>query len=184
MRSLHDAVAEIQRTNWTFTNNFDIQLLFDSKNTLANKCGLSNLDINLYVKSCIIPQVGTSNLIEQFTLNRPRIAMGVWEPTMFNLTFKDFDNLNLYKRFVSYIAGERYTYFDEYKFQVKLMKLGDHITDEPEKHVITFDNCYMTTVSQITLSNETDSQVLEFDIQIKSASLGAVEGLLSEKELL
>lgn len=181
MRSLHEAVAEIQRTKWTFNNNFDLQLLFGPSNKLASKCGLNGLDINLYIKNCIIPQIGVSNLIEQYTLHRPRIAMGVWEPTTFTLNFKDFDNLNLYKRFVAYIAGERYIYFDEYKFQVKLIKLGDHLTDVPEKHVLTLDNCYFTNISQISLSNETESQILEFDVQIKSASLGAVEGLLSGK---
>ena len=37
----------------------------------------------------------------------------------------------------------------------------------------------MTTVSQITLSNDTEAQILEFEVQIKSASLESVEGLIS-----
>lgn len=181
MISLHDAVAKIQRTKWTFNNNFEVQLLFDSTNTLASKCKLDTIgsDINLYIKDCTIPQIGTSSLIEKFTLDRPRIAMGAWECTTFDFVFKDFDNLGLYKRFVAYVAGERYTYFDEYKFKVKVIKLGDHIGDDPEQHILTLDNCYITTVSQVTLSNETESQVLEFTVQIKSASLESVEGFLS-----
>lgn len=179
MLSLHDAISKIQETRWTFTNNFNVQFLFDGNNKLAKRCGLDGLDINLYVKECKIPQIGTSNLIEKFTLDRPRIAMGAWECTVFDFTFKDFNNLNLYKRFVAYVAGERYTYFDEYKFKIKVLKLGDHFGDEPEKHVLTLDNCYVTTVSQITFSNDTEAQVLEFSVQIKSASLESVEGLLS-----
>ena len=181
MKNLHDAVSEIQRKNWTFTNNFNVQLLFDGNNKLARQCGLDGLDINLYIKDCNIPQLGTSTIIEKFILERPRIAMGVWEPTVFQFKFRDFDNLDLYKRFVAYVAGERYSYFDDYKFQVKLIKLGDHSGDETEKHVLTLDNCYMTTVSQITLSNDTDAQILEFEVQIKSASLESVEGLISSK---
>ena len=182
MISLHDAVAKIQGTKWTFTNNFEVQLLFDGGNTLAGRCGLDSLgsDINLYIKDCIIPQIGTSTMIEKFTLDRPRIAMGVWECTTFDFTFKDFDNLGLYKKFVAYVAGERYTYFDEYKFKVKVIKLGDHVGDADEQHVLTLDNCYITTVSQVTLSNEHESQVLEFSVQIKSASLESVEGFLSD----
>ena len=179
MLSLHDAISKIQETRWTFTNNFNVQFLFDGDNKLARHCGLDGLDINLYIKECKIPQIGTSNLIEKFTLDRPRIAMGAWECTVFDFTFKDFDNLDLYKRFVAYVAGERYTYFDQYKFKIKVMKLGDHYGDEPEKHVLTLDNCYITTVSQITFSNDTEAQVLEFSVQIKSASLESVEGLLS-----
>lgn len=181
MLSLHDAISKIQETRWTFTNNFNVQFLFDGNNKLAKRYGLDGLDINLYVKDCKIPQIGTSNLIEKFTLDRPRIAMGAWECTSFDFTFKDFDNLDLYKRFVAYVAGERYTYFDEYKFKVKVLKLGDHYGDEPEKHVLTLDNCYITTVSQITFSNDTEAQVLEFGVQIKSASLESVEGLLSSE---
>lgn len=179
MLSLHDAISKIQETRWTFTNNFNVQFLFDGNNQIAKKCGLDGLDINLYVKECKIPQIGTSSLIEKFTLDRPRIAMGAWECTTFDFTFKDFDNLDLYKKFVAYVAKERYTYFDEYKFKVKVLKLGDHYGDEPEKHVLTLDNCYITTVSQITFSNDTEAQVLEFGVQIKSASLESVEGLLS-----
>ena len=179
MLSLHDAISKIQETRWTFTNNFNVQFLFDGNNKLAKRYGLDGLDINLYVKDCKIPQIGTSNLIEKFTLDRPRIAMGAWECTTFDFTFKDFDNLDLYKRFVAYVAGERYTYFDQYKFKIKVLKLGDHYGDEPEKHVLTLDNCYITTVSQITFSNDTEAQVLEFGVQIKSASLESVEGLLS-----
>jgi len=177
MKNLHDAVAEIQNTNWTLTNNFNIQLLF-GENALSKKCGLNNIDINLYIKDCNIPQLGTSSMIEKFILERPRIAMGVWEPTVFQFKFRDFNNLDLYRRFVAYVAGERYAYFDDYKFQVKLIKLGDHV-NETEKHVLTLDNCYMTTVSQITLSNDTEAQILEFEVQIKSASLESVEGLIS-----
>lgn len=182
MLSLHDAISKIQETRWTFTNNFNVQFLFDGNNKLAKRYGLDGLDINLYVKECKIPQIGTSNLIEKFTLDRPRIAMGAWECTTFDFTFKDFDNLDLYKRFVAYVAGERYTYFDQYKFKIKVLKLGDHYGDEPEKHVLTLDNCYITTVSQITFSNDTEAQVLEFGVQIKSASLESVEGLLSDKQ--
>lgn len=186
MISLHDAVAKIQGTKWTFTNNFEVQLLFDSGNTLASRCGLDTMgsDINLYIKDVAIPQIGTSTLIEKFTLDRPRIAMGAWECTTFDFTFKDFDNLGLYKRFVAYVAGERDTYFDEYKFKVKVIKLGDHVGDASEQHVLTLDNCYITTVSQVTLSNEHDSQVLEFGVQIKSASLESVEGFLSSESSL
>ena len=180
MKNLHDAVSEIQNKNWTFTNNFNVQLLF-GENALSQKCGLNGLDINLYIKDCNIPQLGTSTIIEKFILERPRIAMGVWEPTVFQFKFRDFDNLDLYKRFVAYVAGERYAYFDDYKFQVKLIKLGDHSNDQSEKHVLTLDNCYMTTVSQITLSNDNDAQILEFEVQIKSASLESVEGLISSK---
>lgn len=179
MLSLHDAISKIQETRWTFTNNFNVQFLFDGNNKLAKRYGLDGLDINLYVKECKIPQIGTSSLIEKFTLDRPRIAMGAWECTTFDFTFKDFDNLDLYKRFVAYVAGERYTYFDQYKFKIKVMKLGDHYGDESEKHVLTLDNCYITTVSQITFSNDNEAQVLEFGVQIKSASLESVEGLLS-----
>ena len=179
MLSLHDAIAKIQETRWTFTNNFNVQFLFDGNNQLAGQCGLNGLDINLYVKECKIPQIGTSSLIEKFTLDRPRIAMGAWECTVFDFTFKDYDNLDLYTRFVAYVAGERYRYFDEYKFKIKVLKLGDHFGDEPETHVLTLDNCYITTVSQITFSNDNEAQVLEFGVQIKSASLESAGGLLS-----
>lgn len=170
MRSLHDAVAEIQNTQWTLNNNFYVQLLFGSSK-LAQECGLSTIDINLYIKDCIVPQVGSGSTIEHFTLDRFRIAMGVWDPVTITLKFRDYDNLSLYKKFVEYASKERFKYFDEYKFGVKLTKLGDYADDASESDIVTLEDCYITTVSQLTFSNDAEAQVLEFDVAIKSASI-------------
>ena len=70
MKSLHDAVSEIQRTKWTFNNNFDVRLEMESP--LASECGLRNLDINLYIKGFEVPQVGVSSFIEHYVLDRHR----------------------------------------------------------------------------------------------------------------
>lgn len=168
MKSLHDAVSEIQRTKWTFNNNFDVRLEMESP--LASECGLRNLDVNLYIKGFEVPQVGVSSFIEHYVLDRHRVAMGIWEPVVFTFNFRDFNNLELYNKFVKYVSGEREAYFDDYKFKISLYKLADHLDDEEEKLVLQIDNCYITTVSALKFSNDSEAQVLEFDVQVKSAT--------------
>lgn len=193
--NLHDAVAKIQGTNWTYNNNFDIQFLFDDKNKIvkSEECRkLAELGetMSLYIKSFQVPQIGTSNVIDKFILDRPRIAMGMWESTSFDLDFYDFDCMNLYKMFVSYVSKERYAYFDDYKFKVQLTKYVDHrgetakdSKDNPYGEVvIVLDNCYITNVSSINFNNESEAQIVEFSIQIKSASLDAAGGFLKLKD--
>ena len=96
--------------------------------------------------------------------------MGIWEPVVFTFNFRDFNNLELYNKFVKYVSGEREAYFDDYKFRISLYKLADHIDDEEEKLVLQIDNCYITTVSALTFSNDSEAQVLEFNVQVKSAT--------------
>lgn len=190
--NLHDAVAKIQGTNWTYNNNFDIQFLFDDKNKIVKSEECRKLkelgqNMSLYIKSFQVPQIGTSNVIDKFILDRPRIAMGMWESTSFDLDFYDFDCMNLYKMFVSYVSKERYAYFDDYKFQVKLTKYTDHKGEQGSdgtygEEVLTLGNCYITNVSSINFSNESEAQIVEFSIQIKSASLEADSGFLKLKD--
>lgn len=176
MISLHDAVKKIHDTKWTLTSNFYVLLEPTNKSQkLWTECGLptsSHDDLNLYIKDFILPQIGSGSPVETFVNNRYRLAHGVFDPVVINLTFKDFESLKLYRSFVKYTYESKLKYPDEYLINLRVFKIRDHQqgANMPDSfEVMSFDKCIIKTVSQVTLSNDNEPQIAEFTIEIKTS---------------
>ncbi len=167
MISLHDAISKIYNTKWTLTSNFAIQFTGNAGGLWEKTFG--NTDFNLYIKNFELPQYGSSELIEDFINNRYRMAQGVYDVASFAITFKDFDNFSLYRKFLKFLVESKNKYFDEVSFNIDVFKLPDH-PGQTEMKMATVEKCFLKYVSKITLDNENTGQIGEFTINIKSSS--------------
>lgn len=167
-KSLHDAISNIYNTKWTLNTNFYLDMTPHDDNTLWGDLGLKDIDLNLYLKSIELPQYGTNTVIEEFINDRYRIAQGVYDVAQITLSFKDFDSFILYKTFLKYLTNSRNKYFNDISFNIDIYKLPDYPGEETKK-IMTIEKCIIKYVSKITLSNESEAQIGEFDVQIQSS---------------
>lgn len=175
-KSLHDAISTIYNTKWALNTNFYIELTPHNDNTLWSELGLKDFDLNLYIKSIELPQYGTSTVIEEFINDRYRIAQGVYDVAQITLSFKDFDSFILYKTFLKYLTNSRNKYFNDISFNIDIFKMPDY-PEETSKKIMTIEKCIIKYVSKITLSNENEAQIGEFDIQIQSSCVPKINTL-------
>lgn len=168
MISLHNAISKIYNTKWSLNSNFAIQFTGTAGGLWEKTFG--NVDFNLYMKNFELPQYGSSELIEEFINDRYRMAQGIYDVTSVQVTFKDFDNFSLYRKFLGYLVESKNKYFDEISFSIDIFKLPDH-PGQTEMKMATIEKCALKFVSKITLDNENGGQIGEFDINIKSAKV-------------
>lgn len=170
MISLHNAVSKIYNTKWTLTTNFAVFLEpTDKSRQLWNACKLPNDDISFYIKDFKLPQCGSGMPIEKFINNRYRMASGIFDPVVIDLTFKDYDSFTLYRAFLKFLYETRYKYPEEYLINMKVLKLKDYQNGDESFEVMTFEKCIIKNVSMVTLSNDTESQIAEFSVTWKTS---------------
>lgn len=170
MLSLHDAIKKIYNTKWTLTSNFAVFLETTSDSQkLWKECNLPTTDLNLYLKDFRLPQCGSSTPIEDYINDRYRISQGVFDPVTITLTFKDYNSFSLYRSFLQFLYESRYRYPNEYLINIKVLKLRDHTDLESNFTVMSFEKCMIKNVSEVTLSNETESQIAEFSVEFKTS---------------
>lgn len=173
MKTLHEAVNSIFNTKWTLNNNFCIEINPEKSNSLWSKIGLNNFDLNIYLKDFELPQYGAATIIEEWINDRYRMAQGTYDVSKISLTFKDFNEFTLYKCFLEYLTKSKNMYFDEASISIDIFKLPDYPGETPEK-IMTIEKCSISYVSKITLSNDSEAQIGEFSLEIKSATIPTV----------
>lgn len=177
MTTLKEAVDKVYNSNWTLTTNFLVQFTPTEKSkVLWDKCGMPSEDVNIYLKDIVLPQIGGSSPIEEFINDRFRIAQGYFDPFTFTLTFKDHDSFSLYRAFVKYVIYSKNTYLENYAFNMSIFKLKDFKTDKDSFKIMEFKKCIITTVSAVTLSNDTDAQIAEVGLNIKCTEYPTIDG--------
>jgi hypothetical protein len=155
---------------WSFINSFKVEFHFDAAE--GEYLPLSSLwegvdqdKLQLNIISVNTPQF-TNTPIEIFNGNRWRIHNGRDELYRFTMTFRDSNQLELYRRWVTSYEMTRLGYFDQVKFTVILSKDADYFGEE-DKKLYEYNNVMIESVSQIDFNNTTENQVAEFQVGFK-----------------
>jgi len=151
-------------TKWSFINSFTVDLKFSSY--ISNVLNINGSLLNLNVKSFDTPSF-VNQPIEVYVGDRWKIHNGRNELWKFTITFRDQDQLNLYKNFLRAYAAQKDRYFNEIKMGITLYKEPDH-ANEQQTVLFEFDDCMIDSVSQMQFSNETESQIAEFGVEFKT----------------
>lgn len=173
---ISSAYNKIINTRWSFTNNFKVQFhgvnggLFDF---LPSHGELNIVNYNLDSLSA-----EEQNL---FTAGRHVSILGAEEIHTCTMKIRDHDQLSIYKNFLLIWRQQIYKYFDEYKFDIVIIKEPDY-PNETEKQVLQAKDCYIVNVGNLTLDNEQENQIFEFDVQIKSSNV-SIDGFNQYDEL-
>lgn len=164
--SFADELQKAYDTKWAFVNTFRVQFHFSDK---MKKLGVWSLkdetDMNIFIKSINTPQY-TNSPIEVYIGDQWRIHNGRNEMYRFTISFRDKDQLYLYKKFIQTYNYQRTEYFNDIKMTIQLFKDGDYY-GEKEKLITTYNDVMIESISQIQFSNETEAQIAEFDVEFK-----------------
>jgi hypothetical protein len=165
------AVSKAYETKWDYINSFTVDISF--ADNVAKAIGWTVEDkrnINLNIISIDTPQF-SNQPIEVYVGDRWKIHNGRDELYRFSITFRDQDQLTLYRKFVKAYLMQRTEYFDYTKLQIILSKDDDYITSESNRrNLFDFQDTMIDNVSQIQFNNTTETQIVEFSVTFKCAT--------------
>ena len=167
--NLYDAVPEIYKRKWSYISNFTVQINFAQKIDevigWSKKIGSDSL---LNIKELTTPQF-TASSIEQFIGDRWFFHNGKDELFTFNITFRDQDQMLLYRMFTNAFVAQKKMYFNDCKLEVIITKDADYTGEVPKKLLLLKD-CMISSVSSLSISNETEAQIAEFSVDFRCRS--------------
>lgn len=160
----YDAVPEVYKRRWSYIGTFTVQLFMPQ--ALDNVCHWSarfGADVDLNVKDISVPQWGMS-VFEDVIADRRVIAYDKFDNFAVTITFRDQDQLSLYRTLSRAFVASRKMYADDCACTIVVIKDADY-KGESDKKLITFNKCLMTNISQLSFSNETKNQIAEFSVE-------------------
>ena len=165
-----NAIREALDTKWSYINTFDVT--FEIPYSLQIASGWDNSrdgrNINLHIISIDTPQF-TNSPIEVFVADRWAIHNGRDELYRFSITFRDRDQMDLYRKFVRMYKATKDLFFDDAKMVIDLSKDADWLT-ESNKKLFTFEDTIIESVSSLNFSNTTENQIAEFTVNFKTTT--------------
>ena len=168
--SFAEGVVKAYQTKWSLFNNFSVEIQFQG--SLKDKIGWNDevgKNLEFYVTNMTTPQL-TTNPIEEYIADRYKFYNGKENIYQFTITFKDFEQMSLYKMFSKAFVYQRSMYFDEIKSTVIVYKEPDYL-NESKSIIWTMENTLISGVSALTFSNENASQISEFSVDFKTNTL-------------
>lgn len=166
MVQLNDLTAIINNINWSRTSHFNIDLRpkhqsFASKTKWGDVNKTSD-DINICLKDVVLPQY-SGQFNEEIINGKWHFSRAADKAYNITLTFKDFNNGTLYRKFVNCLQVSRGNYSDACDFIIKVYLYN---LNNINICVLDTSEAQISDVSQITLSNE-NNEILEFSVEFK-----------------
>ena len=160
---LADAVRAAYQRKWSVTNNFTVQFVL--KGAVSASVAEFKEDINLSIVSIKTPDV-TNNGIEFFIGNEWRIHNGNDNLYKFSITFRDYNQMELYQKFMRLYSVTKISYFDDVAIDVILYKDPDWSSEE-QIQIIRLEDSMIDGISNLDFNNTVDSEVAEFTVEFK-----------------
>ena len=165
---LNDAINIAQSTHWTKINNFYIEIYINNE-SFAKKCKWKATPefrdkLNTALISCTTPTY-TNAQVEAYTAYQWRFAQGHDEAYKFTLTFRDFNQMELYNTFRALYTRGREEYFDTISMSVLLWLDEDH--DVAAVPVFYTNSAIIESISTLNFSHNTKNQIAEFSVELR-----------------
>lgn len=160
---LADAINDAYSRRWSMINTFTAEIHLPPY--LSGKVGPFDEDINLNIVSVTTPDY-TNDPIEVFVANRWVIQNGKDSLYRFTITFRDHNQMSLYKKFMRIYNLTKENYFDDIKMNIVINKDPDW-ADESDKKIMHFWGVLVEGVSNLSFSNDTENQIAEFTVSFK-----------------
>lgn len=163
---LSNLVSKIYNTKWSQVNNFEVEISAIGKDAVSkvSKYKIPFKDCRLAVKNFNMPQL-SHDVIETFVADNYMRAVGKPNLLTFSFTVRDFDQMKMYRAFSILYAAQKITYPEDSYLTVKVIKKADYI-NESDITIATFEKCLIDSISQVQFSNETEAQIVEFDVEM------------------
>lgn len=163
MVKLSDGIQLAYERKWSMINTFTAQFIISGP--LLGEVGEIGDEANLSIISFQTPDF-TNDPIEAFIANKWTIHNGRDSLYRFSMTFRDYDQMTLYGKFMKIYNFAKENYFDDASMKIIIEKDADWQHESPKKFM-EFDGCLVEGVSNIAFSNDVESQVAEFTVNFK-----------------
>lgn len=160
---LVDAVNAAYQRKWSVQNNFTVQFIL--KGRVSSMLQEFTDDINLSIVSIKTPDI-TNSGIEQFIGGEWRIHNGHDNLFKFSITFRDYNQMELYNRFIKLYTLTKIHYFDDVAIDVILNKDPDWI-EEDSIIIMRLEDCLIEGISNLDFSNTAEAEIAEFSVDFK-----------------
>lgn len=168
--AFNEDVVKIINKNWSYSNTYDIGIEFSDsmKDAIEWIDETIGRDLNLHIVSANTPDFSNTP-IEIYVGGQYRIHNGKDELYRFSVTFRDFDKMYLYRKFLAAYRLQKSWYFDDAKMKVTFTKDADYFGEIPST-LMEIDGCLIEGVSNIDINNNNEAQVAEFTVKFKATS--------------
>ena len=163
---LSNLVSKIYKTKWSQINNFEVEInaIGSDAKAKVQKFKIPFKDCKLSIKNFNMPQL-SHDAIESFSADTYMRAVGKPNLLTFSFTVRDFDQMKMYRAFSILYAAQKITYPEDSFLTLKVIKKADYI-NESDITIATFEKCLIDSISQVQFSNETEAQIVEFDVEM------------------
>ena len=165
---LNDVINIAQRTRWTKINNFFVNILVPdekfSKKAQWNDSSEFQDKLNASLISCTTPQYSNAN-VESYVSYEWRYHQGRDEAYRFTMTFRDFNQMELYSRFRGLYTRAKEEYFDTFKMNILIWL--DEDFDVPRIPIFYTDSAIIESLSSLQFSHNTQNQIAEFTVAFR-----------------
>lgn len=177
---LAKGIQKAYETKWSMANTFTIAITIpDAITKNLAKYGLATDfanefgdQLNLHIVSIDTPDF-TNDPIEAFINNKWRLNNGKDSVRQFSIVFRDHNQMSLYRKFLHLYDVTKVSYFDDVAMTVTLSKDPDW-ANEVERPFMEFTGVIVMGISNLSLSNATESQIAEFTVTFKCVDVSTV----------
>lgn len=172
--NLQKALSEAYERKWSMINAFTVMMSASEKMTRFINNFDSSVDIfsdslNLNIISMTTPDFA-NDPIEEYIANRWVIHNGKDQLYRFSITFRDQDQMELYKSFLKIYNFTKTNYFDDAALTIKIIKDADWYK-ESDEIFMEMEGCLVAGLSNVSFSNDTENQIAEFTVEFKCVSV-------------
>jgi len=163
-------ISAIINKKWSMSNTYQVQISFSSE--MGKLIGwvddVEGRDINQHIVSINTPDFSNSP-IEVYIGGQYRIHNGKDELYRFSITFRDYDMMYLYRKFLTAYRSQAGWYFDDACSIINIIKEADY-EGEVNTELMTLNDCFIEGISNLDINNNNEAQVSEFTVKFKSMS--------------
>jgi hypothetical protein len=167
---LNDVITKVQNTKWTKINNFGINMSpTDVGFAGIIKWKINDTTFNDMLNIALISvdtPAYTNQEVAEYIGNSWRYHVGRDELFRFTLTFRDYNQMELYRTFITTYNKQKGQYFNRICFNLEIFLDEDKGTNNRKK-LFTTQFAVLETVSQLQFSHNTDNQIAEFSAGFK-----------------
>lgn len=175
---LANGIQKAYETRWSMANTFTIDItipeaIIRNLGEYATEFSFEFGDkLNLHILSIDTPDF-TNDPIEAFVANKWRLNNGKESVKQFSITFRDHNQMSLYRKFLHLYDVTKVSYFDDVAMKIELGKDPDW-GNEGYRQFMTYTGVIVMGVSNLSLSNATESQIAEFTVTFKCTDVSTV----------
>nr|DAJ35700.1 MAG TPA: Baseplate wedge protein [Caudoviricetes sp.] len=168
--SLSEVVNIAKNQDWAHISNFSVDIS-PVNSSYASKIQWKNFSdiqkqIDVSLKSVDVPQHSVAT-IEEYVGTQWKHANSREDLFTCTMTFRDMNGGELYRRFKNALELTKMNYFNTCLFNIKVYLDSEYYETYGRTLIMETSEALIKSVSQLQLSHENGSEILEFSVEFK-----------------